>query len=278
MPLTPPTLSPPAISSYHHLLTTFLSHLLFFESQCDSPHHPFLFEPRALQLVLRNLFSLNLNISHLPSLRSRAKYHKPPQQLHLLSVRKVEGHARRSWHQPVTPPFLLPPSVSLLNQITPLTHAYTNPFLNQLSPSSCPFVFICSAEPCTLCSLYLPASPTLCNKTYIAAVQLGKKKKKVRACTCLFCVCVFVCLRACVCEQYNTEQRNDGWGCRFILIKFPSSFLHPSCVSACPRSKCQQNLGTWSGIWCHIAQRTWIQKTSQHGELTWSTAKPAATH
>lgn len=30
-----------------------------------------------------------------------------------------EGHARRSWHQPVTPPLLLPPSVSLLNQITP---------------------------------------------------------------------------------------------------------------------------------------------------------------
>lgn len=52
----------------------------------------------------------------------------------------------------------------------------------------------------------------------------------------------------------------------------------PSCVPACPRSKCQQNLGTWSGIWCHIARRTRIQKTSQHGELTWSAAKPAATH
>lgn len=30
-----------------------------------------------------------------------------------------EDHARRSWHQPVTPPHLLLPSVSLLNQITP---------------------------------------------------------------------------------------------------------------------------------------------------------------
>lgn len=133
--------------------------------------------------------------------------------------------------------------------------------------SSCPFIFICSTKPCTLCSLYPPAFHSLCNKKHIAGSPTGKITLHVCP---FFCVCVY--------KHDNTGQRNDGWGCRFILIKFPSSFLLPSCVPTCPRSKCQQNLGTWSGIWCHITQRTWIQKTSQHGELTWSAAKPAATH
>lgn len=51
---------------------------------------------------------------------------------------RVGGSARRSWHQPVIPPFLLPPSVSLLNQIISLTHAQATPFLHQLlRPSFC---------------------------------------------------------------------------------------------------------------------------------------------
>lgn len=78
-------------------------------------------------------------------------------------------------------------------------------------------------------------------------------------------------------EQHNMACFKDDWGCCFILIKIPSSFPLPPRVFTCPRSKCQQNLGTRSGIWCHITQRTWIQKTSQHGDLPWSTAKPAAT-
>lgn len=83
--------------------------------------------------VLHSLFYLNLTTSLPPLLPSQAKHCKAPRQLHLLSVRnKGEGHARRSWHQPVTLPSLLPPSASLLNQITPLTHAHTNPSFNQL--------------------------------------------------------------------------------------------------------------------------------------------------
>lgn len=78
---------------------------------------------------------LNRTISHPPVPRSWAKYSEPLRQLHLhlLSVRdEGEGHARRSWHQPVTPPFPLPPSVSLLNQITP--HTCTHKPISQSMP------------------------------------------------------------------------------------------------------------------------------------------------
>lgn len=150
MPLTPPTLSPPAVSSYHHLLTTFPSHPFSFEFLCHPPCHPFFLYSFCLPVPLPLFFVLlNLTISLPPSLRSQAKYCKPPLQLHLLSVRnKGEGHARRSWHQPVTLPSLLPPSASLLNQITPLTHAHKSAFLNQPSSSAllnlAPFaLFIC---------------------------------------------------------------------------------------------------------------------------------------
>lgn len=144
----------------------------------------------------------------------------------------------------------------------PCTHKPISP------SSSCPFIFICSTKPSTLCSLYPPAFHGLYNKTHIAGSPAGKITLHV---------CFF--LRVFVCTNSTTRDgvTRAGAAC-FILIKFPSSFLLPSCVPTCPRSKCQQNLGTWSGIWCHITQRTWIQKTSQHGELTWSAAKPAATH
>ena len=118
-----------------------------------------------------------------------------------------------------------------------------------------------------LLSLSASFPQSVFKKTYIAAVQLAKRKH-----VCIYML--FLCLDDFACD-YNTTRCSSG--CCFILIKFPSSFLLPSCVPACPRSKCQQDLGTWSGIWCHITQRTWIQKTSQHGELTWSAAKPAAT-
>lgn len=69
-------------------------------------------------------------------------------QLHHLPARKGGGSARRSWHQPVIPPFLLPPSVSLLNQIISLTHAQATPFLHQLPcPSFCSLV-PSSLNPC----------------------------------------------------------------------------------------------------------------------------------
>lgn len=101
----------------------------------------------------------------LPRRNLAPECYKAPVRLHLLSVREEEekddeeeeveeeGHARRSWHQPVTPPLLLPPSVSLLNQITPQpppppaptppTMRTQNPSLNQFSlpllPAPCPF-------------------------------------------------------------------------------------------------------------------------------------------
>lgn len=62
------------------------------------------------------------------------------------------------------------------------------------------------------------------------------------ACICIFC-------------QFWAQHHNNGWGCCFMLLDFPPFllfFLFPSNVPICPFSKCQQNLGTWSGIWCHI--------------------------
>lgn len=165
---------------------------------CHSPSRPFilysLVPPCNPPSVLYHLFWLNLTISYPPLLGSQAKYYKPPPTTHLLSVRnKGEGHARRSWHQPVTPPFPLPPSVSLLNQITPLTHAHTSPFLNQFLSlfSSCPFIF-CSPKPYALCSLYLPASDRLCKKknTY-SRNPIGKK---IIVYLHAFFFLVFVCL------------------------------------------------------------------------------------
>lgn len=154
----------------------------------------------------------------------------------------------------------------------PFNHAHTSPFLHHLLsialarlPALSSSSALLNLAPFALFNL--PATHSLCHDTHIHIYSSTP-----------FFSYISVCLHAHACEQYNTEQRNDGWGRRFILIKFPSSFLLPSCVSACPRSKCQQNLGTWSGIWCHITQRTRIQKTSQHAELTWSAAKPAATH
>lgn len=119
----------------HLLISPPTHHLSILPSFFLSPSVTLLVTPSSSTLwqplspsfsILPHLLHLNLTISHPPFLRSQAKRCEPFLKHHLLSVRdKGEGHARRSWHQPVTLPFLLPPSASLLNQITPLTHAHT---------------------------------------------------------------------------------------------------------------------------------------------------------
>lgn len=159
-------------------------------------------------------------------------------QVHRLPAREGVGRARRSWHQPVIPPLLLPPSVSLLNQIISLTRARATPLLSQL---------LCAS----FCS-FGPSSPTASQSCVLhntlAADGPGETREKD------------------LCHQWPG-----------LLFNLPplSGFL-PVC--ACPRSKCAHALGTWNGIWCHITRRTRIQKSSQHGELTWTAAKAAATH
>lgn len=58
----------------------------------------------------------------------------------LLTVgKKGEGHARKSWHQPVTLSSLLPPSASPLNQITPPHVCTQNPISQSASLSTLAF-------------------------------------------------------------------------------------------------------------------------------------------
>lgn len=157
--------------------------------------------------------------------------------------------------------FLLLPAC--LIKLPPLTHAHRSPFLNPLPPMpSLPFPALFLL---LLSWILFPLSASF-PQSVLKNIQL-------------LCLLGWLSLSRdslFLDVNYNTHRNNDC-GCCFIVIKFPTLFLLPSCVPVCPRSKCQQDLGTWSGIWCHITQRTWIQKTSQHAELTWSAAKPAAT-
>lgn len=130
-PLRP---QPPAIFSYHHPLTTFhitsisltpcVISLSTPASSFTTPWCPLTPSlcPSSCLLSEFDYFSTSFTKVSGPNTVNPPR----PQLLHFFSVRnKGEGHARSSWHQPVTPAFLLPPSVSRLNQITSLTHVHT---------------------------------------------------------------------------------------------------------------------------------------------------------
>lgn len=175
-------LTPPSILHLH------LRHLTSISS-------PSLRCPLSFQSLLGalhcHLSNMNLVISHIL-------------QLHHLPVRKGVGHARRSWHQPVIPPFLLPPSVSLLNQIISLTHAHATPFLNQLLCLS-----FCSFIPSSL-------NPSQSSELHniLAADWLRE-----------------TCMRIAFINNNAQHIGTLAWVAFLkILIKFPSTLLLPSCV------------------------------------------------
>lgn len=58
-------------------------------------------------------------------------------------------------------------------------------------------------------------------------------------------------------RKFAAKRRRLPFRLNRISLLFPYPL---SCASACPRSKCQPDLGTWSGIWCHIARHSWLQK------------------
>lgn len=97
-------------------------------------------------------------------------------------------------------PLPLPPPASLLNQITPLTHAHRSPFFTQLPfiPSTSLLSASSSFLTRSLCNFYLLASHWLCEKNVFGLNPIGEKLVcfydfSGSACLGVFaCVCMFV--------------------------------------------------------------------------------------